>query len=60
MYKNIFTSKTFIVACLQGILGIIVAVNSIQPELGQIMIVKSIIDITLRYVTESPVKIFND
>ena len=60
MYKSIFTSKTFIVACLQGILGIIIAVNSIQPELGQIIIVKSVLDIILRYITESPVKIFND
>lgn len=58
MYKSIFTSKTFIVACLQGLLGIVVAIYSIQPELGQIMILKSILDVTLRYLTEEPVKIF--
>ena len=54
--KAIFTSKTFWVAILQGVLGVLVVVGTSAPELGWVVILKSIIDIGLRMLTTEPVK----
>ena len=55
--KIIFTSKTFWLAVLQGILGVLVVIGTQVPELGWVTILKSIIDIGLRMMTTEPVRI---
>jgi len=55
--KSIFKSKTVIIAILQGVLGVAIAMQSVAPELGQLMFLKSIVDIALRYVTTESVTI---
>jgi hypothetical protein len=55
--KNILTSKTFWLAILQGILGVVVVVSTSIPGVGWLMIVKTIIDIGIRMITAQPVSI---
>jgi hypothetical protein len=55
--KNILLSKTVLVAILQGILGVILALGSQIETVGWLMVVKSVIDIALRAITTQPVKL---
>ena len=55
--KIIFTSRTFWLAVLQGILGVLVVIGTQAPELGWVVILKSIIDIGLRMLTTEPARI---
>lgn len=55
MQKPWYKSKTIIVALLQAIGGIIVAFMTEYPQFGALAIVKSVVDISLRFVTESSV-----
>lgn len=55
--KNPLKSKTIWLAVIQGVLGVIVAVSTTYPELGGIMILKSMLDIILRVITTMPVDI---
>lgn len=54
--KKWYLSKTVILAVLQGVLGIIVAIGSQIPTVGWLMIVKSIIDVIIRGMTEESIK----
>lgn len=56
--KSILLSKTVWLAVLQGILGVIIALESLIPTVGWIMVVKSVIDILLRFITTQPVKLY--
>jgi hypothetical protein len=49
--KHWYQSKTIWIAILQGIAGIMVAVATEYQGLGSLMIVKSIVDIIIRYIT---------
>jgi len=56
--KSIFTSKTFILAVVQAVAGIIAAVIATDPNLatvGWVVIVKSVVDVLLRLVTSEKV-----
>jgi len=56
--KSIFKSRTFWLACLQAAIGIVVIVTTQYPELqtvGEIAILKSVLDMVLRLVTAQPV-----
>jgi len=55
--KNILLSKTVLVAILQGILGVIIALGSQIETVGWLMVLKSVIDILLRAITTQPVKL---
>lgn len=53
--KALITSKTFAIALLQAALGAVVAFSSAYPEVGGLMIAKSVLDIVLRVYTTQPV-----
>ncbi len=53
--KNLFSSKTFYLAVLQALAGIIVVIQTNYPTIGWVVIAKSIIDIILRTLTGTPV-----
>lgn len=53
--KSWYTSKTIWIAILQGILGVLVAIGTSVPNIGWLIILKSIIDIILRGLTEKPI-----
>ncbi len=53
--KSILKSKTFMVAVLQALLGILAAVEMQSPGIGAVAVGKSILDIALRLVTSQPV-----
>ena len=48
-------SRTVILALIQGTLGVVVAEMTIHPEVGKLMVMKSILDIVLRFATETPI-----
>ena len=54
--KSIIHSRTFWIAIIQGVIGVVVVFQTGLPELGWIAIVKSFLDVGLRYVTTTPVK----
>lgn len=54
--KTIFKSKTFLLALVQAVLGVTVAVLTELDLVAFIAIAKSIADIALRYVTTEPIK----
>jgi hypothetical protein len=58
--KSIFSSRTFWLAVAQAVVGIYAIVVTQHPEIatiGYVAIVKSVIDIVLRYLTNQPVSI---
>lgn len=54
--KNWYQSKTLWIAIIQGVLGVLAVVTTQYPELGGALVAKSILDFTLRFMTEKPVK----
>ena len=57
-YKPWYKSKTIQFAVIQAIAGVFTAVLASYPELklvGAIAILKSVIDLALRYVTDQPI-----
>jgi hypothetical protein len=57
--KKLLQSKTFYVAVIQAIIGIVVVFTSTYPELqavGGVAVAKSILDILLRTLTSMPIK----
>lgn len=54
--KNWYKSKTIVIAILTGVLGIVVAFETQYPEVGIFAIVKSVVDIALRFITSEAVK----
>lgn len=57
MNKPIWLSKTVIIAILQGILGILVALGTSIPNVGWLLIAKSALDIIIRCLTTQAVKL---
>jgi len=55
--KSIFLSKTFWVAVLQAAVGILVVVGTSAPDIGWIMVAKSILDVILRVISTGPVSV---
>ena len=55
--KSLYSSKTFWIAVLQGFVGILVALMTIYPEVGGLIVLKSVTDIVLRIVTETKVSV---
>ena len=55
--KSIFCSKTFWVAVIQGVVGILTVVGTQVPDIGWILIAKSVLDVLLRAITTQPVSI---
>ncbi len=53
--KSIWESKTFWLAVVQAIAGVIVVFQTHFPEVGFLVMVKSIIDVVLRLVSTSQV-----
>lgn len=63
MTKSIFTSRTFWVAVVQAVLGVLVAAITVDPNLqrlGWITIVKSLLDVMLRLGTDTAVGVGRD
>ena len=61
--KSILQSKTFWLACLQAAVGIVVIVTTQYPELqtvGEIAILKSVLDMLLRMVTSDTVSVLDN
>lgn len=54
--KPWYFSKTIIVALLQGVLGVVVALSTQHPEIGIIAMIKSCLDMVLRFVTTTPIE----
>jgi hypothetical protein len=57
--KGILQSKTFWIATIQAVIGIIAVFTASYPELqaiGGIAVAKSLLDVLLRYVTVAPIK----
>lgn len=53
--KSIFESKTFWLAVIQALAGIVVVFSTAYPEVGGFLMAKSVIDIILRIVTEKSI-----
>ena len=53
--KNPLKSKTIILAAIQAALGLLVAFGTEYPEVGSIVVAKSLLDGLLRAVTNSPI-----
>lgn len=56
--KSIFKSRTFWVAVAQGVVGVLLVIQSSAPELdsfGYLALLKSVLDILLRLDTDAPV-----
>jgi uncharacterized membrane protein len=53
--KTIWQSKTFWVAVIQGVLGVLVALETTYPGVGWLMIGKSALDIILRSMSAQEV-----
>ena len=54
--KDWYRSRTVLLAILQAVVGIVAIFASEYPELGGIVIGKSILDFVLRYATTKPIK----
>lgn len=53
--KSIFESKNFWVAVIQGLAGVLLVILEHYPNIGYLMIAKSVIDVILRFLTNRPV-----
>jgi hypothetical protein len=53
--KSLFSSKTFWLAVVQAILGIVVIFSTTYPDVGWLLTAKSVLDIVLRFTTTTPV-----
>ena len=57
-FKRWYQSKTIRIAIIQALIGIVTAFVSSYPELqavGIVAVIKSFLDIALRYVTNAPI-----
>ena len=55
-YKKWYLSRTVWLAVLQGIAGILSIVAFENPEIGEVLMAKSVIDILLRFATSYSIK----
>jgi hypothetical protein len=53
--KNPLKSKTIILAAIQAALGLLIAFGTEYPEVGSIVVAKSLLDGLLRAVTNAPI-----
>lgn len=49
--KRWYESRTIWLAILQGVSGIIIALNTQYPELGGLLVAKAIVDVVIRITT---------
>lgn len=54
--KKWYQSRTIVLAILTGISGIVLAFEAEFPEVGLILVFKSIIDVALRLVTSEEIE----
>lgn len=54
--KSWYKSKTVWLAILQAVAGIVVVFSTQHPEIGALVLMKSLLDVTLRFVTQLPVQ----
>lgn len=54
--KSVLQSRTVWMAVLQAVLGIAIVVATEAGEAGVALVLKSIVDIALRYATVEPLK----
>lgn len=54
--KSIFYSRTFWVAVAQAVIGVWAVLESSLPNVGWVVVGKSVLDITLRFISTTPVK----
>ena len=52
-YKKWYQSKTIMIALAQGILGVVMAVSGEYANLSFLLIVKSVLDVYIRWMTDS-------
>lgn len=55
MSKSVFLSKTFLLAVLQAVAGLVMYFAGVYPEIGLLMQAKSVIDVIIRILTDKPV-----
>ena len=55
--KSLFKSKTFWTAAIQALVGAVVVFESAYPSAGALIVMKSVLDITLRLITDTPVSL---
>ena len=55
--KSLFKSKVFWLAVAQAIAGVVVVFQSAYPEVGGLLVAKSLVDIVLRLITTIQVKV---
>lgn len=53
--KTLISSKTFQLAALQAVAGVIVVFATAYPEAGWLMMAKSIADVAIRLYTSQPI-----
>lgn len=58
--KSILESKTFWLAVIQGVVGVLAVLITQYPTLGYIAIAKSIADVVLRLLTDQPIYLGGD
>lgn len=51
--KTIFKSKTFWLAVTQAAIGVVAVLSSAHPDVGTLLIIKSLLDVILRYETST-------
>lgn len=54
--KSLLKSKTFWIAVLQAVAGIAVVFSTAYPQIGGLILAKSILDVILRVVTTTTIK----
>lgn len=57
MSKSILSSKTFWLAVIQALAGVVVIFQTNYPEVGWIAVAKSVVDVVLRLVTRDPIHV---
>ena len=53
--KKMWFSKTFWLAVIQAVVGVVAYLETQYPGVGLILVGKSVVDILLRYMTVEPV-----
>lgn len=56
MPKKWYESKTILLAIAQGIIGVLVVLESNYPSVGWVAIAKSVVDFYVRYNTSQPIQ----
>jgi hypothetical protein len=59
MSKNIkqwYKSKTVWIAIIQFVLGGVISMTQIYPEVGWVFMIKSMLDVSLRFLTYEEIK----